>query len=655
MNLVRVPHRGEGNPDWPLPKGYARMTREEQRMARVLGCRQWMVPLSAYPKDANKWRAEARVASLKLFDTYYLHPDPETGFDPLFYDDVPLPTPEIHWDLTREWASNRLNLGIMPRGSGKSVHNRKDMLLALISRPAQSFVYATSSHANAKLTGQVCKDQVYDNPRIFDDWSREPEFAGKIKPLRGDAPTGVEFFYLANGSWLQVRSAESKQRGLRPRRYRLDDPEYDPAASTSMVLLRAYVEELLFKIVLPMVMRAGCGCDWLATFVSRRHYAWHAMQLRRERVGGREVVLAEDPRFNYWSRYFISAATTDPSTGKLVSCWPEMWPATDLEKTSPEQVSLEEIERNIGKANFNSEYLGRPGDTDDRYFPSPSTRHSWWYEKPDDALETDPRASRTLLCREVEGEVVRTPLSDFLPACRLFITVDSSYTAGSDSDYKVASLFAHHKTTNELYLLDCWAKQGSVKALIEASFRMADLWRVPSIHPEVVKETFALYQAMDQIVKTRLTEQMGLGYLPKIIPIKPGQTAKVDKIASLYIRFEHALVKFPLFRKHLPQWRMLFDQIDEFNPDAPDGGLAHDDILDTVAMAHLFVAKGKFREGKVEGEGPQDAVDLILAGQTHREGVSLGMGIDWNRVDPEKVARVLAMGNKPRGPKRSFV
>jgi hypothetical protein len=83
---------------------------------------------------------------------------------------------------------------------------------------------------------------------------------------------------LNNGSWLRLLSASSKQRGGRPRRYRLDDPEYDPKSSTPMSVLRAYMDELLFKIVIPMVTRPDTGVDWVGTFVSKRHYLWHAMQ-----------------------------------------------------------------------------------------------------------------------------------------------------------------------------------------------------------------------------------------------------------------------------------------------------------------------------------------------------------------------------------------
>lgn len=143
-----------------------------------------------------------------------------------------------------------------------------------------TILYATSTNDNAKGTGQSIKDQFQNNSRIHDDWSEEFN-EGRIIPRRGEAPFGTELMQLRNGSWLRCISSESRQRGGRPRRYILDDPEYDPRASTSMSVLRSYMDSLLFKVVLPMVMRAGCGVDWLATFVSRRHYAWHALQTKK--------------------------------------------------------------------------------------------------------------------------------------------------------------------------------------------------------------------------------------------------------------------------------------------------------------------------------------------------------------------------------------
>ena len=132
----------EGNDYFPLPNDYPSLSAKGQRLARVNACRQWLVP--GTPEE----RAEARVISTWYFDQYYLHPDDEADFDPLFYDMTPLETPSIHWDLSRLWATSRMNVALMSRGGAKTTHTKKDMILCLVTAPAYSFVYATSTHVN---------------------------------------------------------------------------------------------------------------------------------------------------------------------------------------------------------------------------------------------------------------------------------------------------------------------------------------------------------------------------------------------------------------------------------------------------------------------------------------------------------------------------
>jgi hypothetical protein len=314
MKVKRI--EAEGNEWYPLPPDYPELSDEGKRQARVNGIRQWRVK-----QDTRLGMGQAYVASLRFFDMYYLHADEEVEFDPMFYDDEPLPTPLMHYDIARQWASQRLCIAIAPRGSAKSFLVKKSILLEMLSQPTYSVVYATSSGDNTKYMGQTIRDQFSLNQRVQDDFNPEcPD--GHLVPKRGEAPFGQTYMVLMNGSWLRCISAESKQRGMRPRLYVLDDPEFDPKASTSMQLIRDYMDTLLFRMVLPMVMRKGCGCRWLATFVSKRHYAWHAMDTITSRSGRKKAV---DSRFENWDRIIIRSEYTD-SEGKRQSCWPEMWP-----------------------------------------------------------------------------------------------------------------------------------------------------------------------------------------------------------------------------------------------------------------------------------------------------------------------------------------
>jgi len=637
MEIKRVQTREQGNPNYPLPPDYDELTSAGQRLARVNACRQWLLP-----EDDLGARGANLVASVWWFDRYYLWPDDDADFNPLFYDDTPLETPDFHWVLLRQWASYRLTAAVAPRGSAKSYLNCKDMLLRMVTRPAYSFVYATSTHPNAREVGERIKRQLIHNQRLFDDFS--PEFDGRIVPRRGEGSFSTEHMILNNGSWLRLLSASSKQRGGRPRRYRLDDPEYDPKSSTPMSVLRAYMDELLFKIVIPMVTRPDTGVDWVGTFVSKRHYLWHAMQLDETPEGAK----AKDPRFNRWSRLVIPAAIEED--GQLMSCWPEMWPTTrkereELARTKPrfkEALSLEEIRETIGTANFNSEYLAKPGDGGSTFFGDLDDRHSWWFEEIDDRLDS-PFLSTTQICwherKDDSFHVKKMPLPDFIRGySRIFMTADTSHTTGSDSDFKVCCLMAV-TPQNDLFVLDMWARQGQESELVKAVFEMADRWRCPTVHPEVVRQGVSLYNALNAIVSTRANDMAGVSHLPKIVKLNPGMTEKQDKIAGLQFRFEHGKIKLPLWRRDQLPWRHLFDQIESFNPEAQDGGLEKDDCIDAVAMSQ-FILKGRL--SKVVGEAQTRTLfERLRDGDFYENGVHIGEGLNLDSLTADQIREIL--------------
>lgn len=595
MNLIEIPNKSQGNALYPLPADYPELTGEGQRLARVNASRQWLIPHT----DPQK-KATAFASALHFFDTYYLYPDEEADFNPLFYDEEPLDAPAGHFAIYRLWALASRSVVIAPRGFAKSNCIRKSTLLQMITRPGFSFIYATSSHDNAAQTGQVLKSQFIDNKRIFDDFG--PEFPdNRIVPRRGEKSFGIELMYLNNGSWIRALSSESRQRGGRPRCYLLDDPEYDGKAGTSLALLRSYMDQLLFKVVMPMVTRRDTSVRWLATFVSRRHYAWHAMDVEETPSG----IRSRDPRFDEWSRLVLKAEYEDKD-GMRHSCWPSMWPLTDACKEEDPKlkdcVSLEQIKRMIGSPNYRAEYMADPGSAEDQHFGElKETKHGWWIEEADGL---HPKESKALInWYDKEGERVSMSLSAFLyNKVKTFVTCDTSYTNTKDSDYKVATLMGYDPKDATLFVLDCWAGQTKESVLIAKAFQMAERWGCKSIHPEVVRQSFSLYATMQSIVQQRAVEMAGVVELPRIVALKVGQMDKTSKINALGFRFEHGLIKMPLRRRYDNPWKMLFDQLDEFNPDAPNGGLQHDDVLDTVAMS-MFIVKGRQMQQEVEDKG----------------------------------------------------
>ena len=636
-----------GNPLWPLPPDYGDLTREGQRQARVNGCRQWTIDGTPSEKGV------ALAGSINFFDRWYLWPDPDEDFNPLFYDMQPIEPPAGHFAVYRLWGSSPRSVAIAPRGFAKTSAVRKASILQMLSCVDMSYkiTYATSSGTNAEETASAIMTQFRGNQRIHDDFS--PEFpGGRIVPSRGERPFGVEMMYLTNGSYFRAVSAEGRLRGGRPTVFMLDDPEYEGRASTNMALMRSYMENLLIKLVLPMVMRKDTGVRWLATFVSRRHYAWHAMATQPSPTGP----VAVDPRFDYWSRMVLKAEYED-AHGVRRSAWPDMWPidiaTKNADPSARGKVSLEEIRLLVGSRTYEAEYLANPGASDDVHFGELTReRHGWWFRDPDASVDLLPRESHSTICfHDKQGAVVEMPLHRFLEErVRLFITVDTSYTSNTDSDFKVCTLMGYDPLDSSLFVLDTWGAQCREDRLIKECFQMADRWGCPLVFVEVVRESFGLYVAMNSLVMQRTEEMVGSSP-PRVLPLRPGKQDKTSKINALHYRFEHGLVKLPLSRRGQSPWRHLFEQIEQFNPDAQDGGLQHDDFLDTVAMS-TPVVRGRLERSLPREEGPEvvDVEALVREGRWGEEhgGVELSRLVNLQQVPLDAVlqgmrARMLPM------------
>lgn len=661
--------REDGNAIYPLPPDYMDLTTEGQRQARVNACRQWLLPrrqlygylfpgvtnLTPTVEEAvNHYKSEAMVASTRFFDEWYLHPDYEADHDPMFYDEEPLRTPNFHWDFVRAVAVESAVLEIAPRGSAKSVKERKLSCVRTITRPNYKLLYCTSSEKVASETAQAVRHQCYTNSRIQDDWA--PEYGGRLKPLRGDAPTGIEEFHLNNGSAFATYSVNSKMRGKRPRRFVLDDPEYDPSASTSMAIIRDYMKRLLLKVALPMVMRRECGIEWVATFVSKRHFAYQAMMVKEIMEEGKKLFRSEIAEFDYWHRILVRAAEEGPD-GKLISCWPEQWPVDDAQRKelglSKDTKTLEEIRLRIGAANFNSEYMARPGDGDDLFFEYNDEKHGYTISDPDPQFAVNPRGSNATISWYVsEKDGVRTkkemPLNKFLAEeARLFITVDTSKTATSSSDYKCATLMAV-TGDNHLFVLDTWWGKVPPSRLVDETLKLSDLWKCSRIAPEEIDDGIQLSRELKTRIKTRAQELIGITFVPSVKGFNPGKTEKTSKIAALQYRFEHGLIKLPIFSKGLPKWRPLFEQIEGFNPDAEDGGLQNDDHLDTVSMSQ-FVVTSRLAKGPIDKPTPENALEMMFSGETHDEdGVPLAYHLDFSKLSANDVGRVMEKVHKAK-------
>lgn len=636
MKLVAIPSWKEGNGLWPLPPDYHDLTGDGQRLARINACRQWRVPTLDPHLKAGRF-----IGSMLFFERHYLWPDEAEDFDPMFFDEKPIPTPEGHLLICREWAIRKSSLSIAPRGFAKSTLIKKAILLQAISSPVFWITYATSSAEAAHGVGETFKFQVTNNERILRDWC--PEYGGSLRPARGEASFGVERAHLTNGSWLRCISAEGRSRGGRPRIFYLDDPEHDPKASTQMTVLRAGTANLLFKVIRPMVTRRGTALRWLATIISKRHYAWSAMETKDTPDGPRAV----DPRFDHWSRLVLDAEYEEGGVRR--SCWPEMWPIDNATRdANPElagTTTLEELEREMGRGVYLAEMRARPGEGEDAYFPTlREESHGWWVTDVDEHWNREPWRSTTLLhWHDPQGVPRQMEIAAFLAGeCRLFMTVDTSFTNNATSDPKAVVLMAI-TPLNQLFVLDCWARRTSQDILIREVLSMADRWRCPVVAVEVVRESNNLFHDLDAVVRQRAMSSFGVTHLPAIRPLRVGMLDKPTKISGLRYRFDHSLIKFSLRSRHDRSWGDLFDQIEGFNPEVADGGLSNDDLIDCVAMSNLVV-KWRLPTRVTETVPEESPLEKVASGQLtdERTGIPNLAFVDWSRIPVSSLLEALS-------------
>lgn len=656
MNVRVFKASWEGNLLWPLPEDYLSLGESGQRQARVNGCRMWtlgydtiasvlfskrFVDLTALEKDKVRfYKAEAHVASFHLFDKLYLTPvysiEGNKLFDPLFYGTVVLPRPKFHDDSLRFQAVNKYLAEVEPRGSAKTTDLRATALMELVTKPGHEIVYTTASHPLAEITGSKIKTQLQDNTLLVDDWT--PEYAGHFQPDRGDAPWGVTYFTLRNRASFKISSVESIQRGLRPDKYILDDPEWDPSASTDMQISRDEMDHMLTRIVIPMVQKPGAVLVWRGTFVSQRHFLWAAMENQTIVEDGVTKEVAAIEVFQGWKRRIVDVIGPD---GK--SIWPFMWPSNEEEKKAlglPEETqTLAQVEKAMGTPAYMAEMRGQPGMGGAAFFGDLNMdQHGYWFDDAtvDEASSTSPSSSKTLICWNRNGTVIKVPLAEFVTKFPTFITMDPAYTENPTSDFKVCTCMAV-TDANELFVLDTWrSNRLPLNVLIREAFQMAERWKSVALCPEKVKEGHTVIAAMNEIVRTQASDVMGVKHLTQVRPINPGVVDKTSKIAALLWRFQHGKIRLPLKHRSTDRWRPLFNQIRDFNPNASDGGLKKDDDIDSVCMSSFMVKLPRVLAGAKAKTN--DALARFRKGErVDSMGFPLLMSIPTKDLTPEDI------------------
>ena len=600
-----------------LPGDYPSLSTDGQRLARINACRQFLVPGPADEQAARFVRA------LDFFDSYYLTPeaseDGDVLFDPYFYD-MWLPAPEFHRLFTFAMWKARTSAGVAMRGGAKTKLTAKEVLLMMTASPAFGITYATSTNDLTQTFGERAKAQFEFNSRMNDDWG--PEYGGALKGNRGSGSWGMTHFTLSNHSSLFCTSAESRQRGLRPRVYYLDDPEYDPKQSTSTELLRQGAEHLIFRVALPMVLRAGTKLCWRGTFVSKQHYLWIALQTQIALRDGVEVEEPIDERFGRWYRIIVPLVLDKPD-GTKQSAWPHQWPIDDAEKNrlgvAPDTLTIPEVEKMMGPAAFQAEMMANPGESGLRHFGEITEENNGlWYEDEDTELVDNPWQSHAKVCWHRDGKVQRIPLAKLREVGGQFYQVsDTSFTDTTTSDFKATGVFCVIPT-GEVLFLDAFAARCSQIALIQEMLLQAQRWRVTAMYVEAIKQGASIVTELAGVIRdNQVAILKAWDYIPAVIPYNPGVAPKESRIAAaLTRRMQLGLFKFPFRKINSHPWSMFYNQVIGFNPVARDGGLQNDDLLNIAADAcSPLILRNVPVAPTPQVKGRKDPVAELLAGK----------------------------------------
>ena len=194
------------------------------------------------------------------------------------------------------------------------------------------------------------------------------------------------------------------------------------------------------------------------------------------------------------------------------------------------------------------------------------------------------------------------PLSEFLSQNSVFVTVDSAPTSTSTSDYNAVVVMAI-TPYNELFILDVFNRRVKEHITALQALRFADKWRASVIGVELHSKSQGVYGALQHMLGTRAESVEEFDHLPSLRPLRVGYAAKTARISSMQYRFgdpnvtdptQHGyggLIKYPLNSPIIRnrEWQDLVTQTEQFSPDAADGGLENDDVLDCLGRDSLIL------------------------------------------------------------------
>ncbi len=566
----------KNNAIWPLPADYGDMTPEGQRLARV----------NAVSLEGS---AEDIAAAFGFFDDYYLRPS--DNFDPAFYDGVLRPSAPIHRQGIVWIEDNKRIILIAPRGHGKSmIFGRAYPMFKMLSRPGFSTLLICATDDMAEVAIDSVKIQLDENARLLEDF-------GQLRPGRGSRKWSGHHLKAMNGSQLIGAAVLGRKRGRRPTMALMDDPEFDPITQQATSDLTSRLNEMVHKIIVPM-MREGCKIVLVGTLASKKTFLYHAGATN------------DDVRFKNWFRVVIPSRDEND-----VYCWKEEYP----------EERLAELEEEMGTANFRTEFQNDPRVEGTILFELMPTKHGYWLEGDTDNALIAPFQSTAkvkfnvaLAGRRPGLPVSFEPRTDswsrYVENMFRFITVDYAPTTKPESDFSVIHALGLDGGNN-LWSLDLWVGKLPLGALVPKIWQYVERWQTRIVAPEAMAIQYDLF---NRLVDSSSWFMQRWGWSPTVVPLKPPPNlSKEDKIAALEWRFIDGRIKLPWDRRSTQSYRQLFQQISDFVPEP--GALAHDDAIDTLAMAPMLLKGNNRGGGAALPTNPNDK-ERLLAGEVMVEG-----------------------------------
>lgn len=578
----------ENNPLWPLPYDYWELLEDGKRLARVNAC-------------SLRGKPELQVASWDFFRRTYLFPMPQN----MFYSHGVGESPPEHAKWVYFWAANRLSALAAPRGFAKSTLLAERSLQDLLTLPFNKLVGFHSILTKVHQAIEKLMLQIEQNHLIIQDF-------GKMKPPRGSHYSwNKSCLQLKNGSKIQGFPIAGASLGERPNRIYFDDPEDPRDYKVNPVGVLEEFQSFLMGTVLPMATNQSVKIQFVNTNYSNRTFSYWMHN-------------TEDPKITKnWARLLEAAEWIDDRTGKKVYMWANV--------ITPEFLEMQKSA--MGPAEYSANYLNRPTVDSERILqvhPQLCTYKlldvdAEAYEKPFNS-QARVRTHRLVeWLQEANGvqvpkyRAIERSWAEVVGNMKRFIMVDYATTTTELSDFSaihVMGLENSETHLDTLWSLDAWVGKVRLEELTRHIYRLAVKWQVPIVGVEA----FEIQGDYAERVRADLPLLYGsMELAPRVYPIKPNKKlSKVEKIKRLEWRFCQFRMKLPddyMGRPdHLTRaaYTQLYDQIEKFTEN--ENSLAHDDILDTLAM-HQFLGKARTAPTAPDMDLKRNAWDLVCEGK----------------------------------------